>query len=106
MLGKLANIKLKKKVHLRLARRYLGAKESFLETVQSLWGGEGGQGGRAPLTVACVAHFGSLKILFVEHHATTRLQPMKEKGISLFKHNYPLKFSRFFAKLLATHCCT
>ena len=51
-------------------------------------------------------HFGLLKILFVEHHVTTRQQAMMEKGIITFKYKFPLAFSRFFAKLLATKCCT
>ena len=31
---------------------------------------------------------------------------MMVKGVTAFKHNFPLKFSRFVAKLLATNCCT
>ena len=45
--------------------------------------------------------FGLLKILFLEHHATTKQQPMMEKGIITFKHNSLSTFFRFFAKLLA-----
>ena len=56
------------------------------------------QGGRAP-------YFDLPKILFLEHNATTRQQTMTEKGIITFKHNFPLTFSPFFAKLLATNCC-
>ena len=65
----------------------------------------GSQGGRAPLTDACAPHLGLLKILFSEHYSVTRQHTMMEKGISTFKHNSPLTFSRFFAKLLATNCC-
>ena len=36
--------------------------------------------------------------MFWEHHVTTQ-QTMIEKGIITFKHNFPLTFSRFFAKL-------
>ena len=50
-------------------------------------------------------HSALLKILFLEHHATTRQRTMMEKGIITFKHNSPLTFSQFFAKLLATNCC-
>ena len=71
------------------------------------------QGGRAPLTDACASltdacdpHLGLLKILFLEHYSVTRQHTMMEKGISKFrfKHNSPLTFSRFFAKLMATIC--
>ena len=65
----------------------------------------GSQGGRVPLTDACAPHLGLLKILFLEHYSVTRQHTMMEKGISTFKHNSPLTFSRFFAKLLATNCC-
>ena len=41
----------------------------------------GGQGGHAPLTTACVSHFGLVKILFLERHATTRQQTMMKKEI-------------------------
>ena len=58
----------------------------------------GGPGGRAP-----PVRF--TQNTFLEHHATTRQQTIMEKGIT-FKHNSCLKFSRFFAKLLATNCCT
>ena len=33
-----------------------------------------------PLTAACAPHFGLLKILFLEHHVTTRPQTMMKKG--------------------------
>ena len=32
-----------------------------------------------PLTTACASHFGSLKLLFLEHHVTARQQTMVEK---------------------------
>ena len=51
-------------------------------------------------------HFGLLKIMFLEPHATTRQQTMMEKGIITFKHNSALTFSHVFAKSLATNCCT
>ena len=54
--------------------------------------------GRTPLAAACAPHFSLLKILFLEHHATTRQQTMMEKGIITFEHNSPRTFSRFFAK--------
>ena len=41
---------------------------------------------------------------FLEHHVTTRQQAIMEKGITIFKQDSPLKFSRLFAKLLATNC--
>ena len=61
----------------------------------------GAMGGRAP-----PPHFGLLKMLFLEHHATTRQKTMMEEGIITFKPNSRLTFSRFFVKLLATNCCT
>ena len=62
-------------------------------------------GGPYPLMAAFAFYFGLLKILFLEHHSTTRQQTMMEKGIITFKHNSPVMFFRFFAKLLATNCC-
>ena len=61
------------------------------------------RGGVPPLTSACAPHFGFLKILFLEHYTTTRQQTMMDKEIITFKHNSPLMFPRFFAKLLATN---
>ena len=43
-------------------------------------------------------YFRLLKILGLKYHATTRQQPTKQNGIITFKYNFPLKFSRFFAK--------
>ena len=59
------------------------------------------------LTTDCAhpPYFDLLKILFLVHHVTARLETMMEKRIITFKHNYPLTFSRFFAKLLSTNCC-
>ena len=65
----------------------------------------GSQGGRAPLKDACAPHLGLLKILFFERYSVKRQHTMVEKGISTFKRNSPLTFSRFFVKLLATNCC-
>ena len=59
----------------------------------------GSQGGRAPLTDTCAPHLGLLKILFLEHYLVTRQHTMMEKGISRFKHNSPLTFSRFFCEI-------
>ena len=67
---------------------------------------EGSGGAVPPLTTDCAPHFGLLKLLFLEHHVRARQQTIMEKGIRTFKHNSPLTFSRFFAKLLATKCCT
>ena len=65
----------------------------------------GGQRGPYSPNGRLCPHFGLLKILLLKHHATTRQQTMMEKGIIAFKHNYPLVFFRFFAKLLATNYC-
>ena len=59
----------------------------------------GSQGSHAPLTNACAPHLGLLKILFLEHYSVTRQHTMMEKGISTFKHNSPLTFSRFFCEI-------
>ena len=56
--------------------------------------------GRAPLTAACAPDFVSLKILFLEHHETTRQQTMMEKGIITFKRFSPKTFSQFFCKIV------
>ena len=55
----------------------------------------GARRGRAPshLKAACAPHFSLLKILFLEHHVTTKQQTIMEKGIILtFKHNSRLTF--------------
>ena len=69
----------------------------------------GGQGGRTPNDRLC-SHFIVLNILLLEHHATTRKKTMMKKEIIMFKHrptsNSPLMILRFFAKSLATNCCT
>ena len=59
----------------------------------------GSQGGRAPLTDACAPHLGLLKILVLEHYLVTRQHTMMEKGISTYKHNSSLTFSRFFCEI-------
>ena len=43
------------------------------------------------------------KNTFSEHLVTTRQQTTMEKGIITYKHNSRLKFSGFFAKLLAAN---
>ena len=65
-----------------------------------------GQGRRPPLATACAPPFRFIQNAFLEHHVTTRQQAIMEKGIIIFEHNSRLKFSRLFAKLLATNCCT
>ena len=67
--------------------------------------GEGDKGPYPPSGRLC-PHFGLLEIMLLEHHATTRQQTLMEKEIITFKHNSPLMFFRFFAKLVATNCCT
>ena len=57
-----------------------------------------------PLTTACAPPFWFTQNAFLEHHVTTRQQVIMEKGMIIFKHNFRLKFSRLFAKLLATNC--
>ena len=59
-----------------------------------------------PLTTACAPPVRFTQNTFSEHHVTARQQAIIEKGIITFKHNSRLKFSPFFAKLLATNCCT
>ena len=66
----------------------------------------GGPGGRAPLTTACASPFRFTQNTFLKHHVTTRQQIIMEQRIITLKDNSRLKFSRFFAKLLATNCCT
>ena len=60
----------------------------------------------SPITTTCAPHFRFIQIVFLEHHVTTRQQAIMKKGIIIFKHDSRLKFSRLFAKLLATNCCT
>ena len=55
----------------------------------------------------CLGHaFRFIQTSFLEHYVTTRQLAIMEKGIIIFKHDSRLKFSRLFAKLLATYCCT
>ena len=55
-----------------------------------------------PLTTACDPPFRFTQNAYLEHHVRTRQQAIMEKGI-MFKDNSHLKFSPFFAKLLATN---
>ena len=54
----------------------------------------------------CPPPFWFIQNAFLEHRVTTRQQAIMEKGIIIFKHDSRLKFSRLFAKLLATNCFT
>ena len=64
----------------------------------------GGLGGRDPQTTACAPPFRFAQNTFSERHVMTSQQVIIEKEIITFKDNSRLKFSRFFAKLLATNC--
>ena len=64
----------------------------------------GARGAVPPLTTACAPPFWFIQNAFSEHRVTTRQQAIMEKGIIIFKHDSRLKFSRLFAKLLATNC--
>ena len=66
-----------------------------------LWGARGAV---PPLTTACAPPpFRFTQNMFLERQLTIRQQAVMEKGIITFKHNSRLKFSPFFAKLLATN---
>ena len=54
----------------------------------------------------CPPPFWFIQNAFLEHRVTTRQQAIIEKRIIIFKHDSRLKFSRLFAKLLATNCFT
>ena len=54
----------------------------------------------------CPPPFWFIQNAFLDHRVTTRQQAIMEKGIIIFKHDFRLKFSRLFAKLLATNCFT
>ena len=62
-------------------------------------------GGRAPPNGYLCPPFKFTQITVLEHHSMTRQHTMMEKEIISLKHNSPLTFSPFFAKLLATNCC-
>ena len=68
--------------------------------------GGGGPKVRNPPTAACAPNFGLFRVLFLS--IRTRQQAIMEKNNKAQKYlNYSLlKFSRFFAKFLATNCCT
>ena len=59
-----------------------------------------------PLTISCAPPFRFTQNTFLEHHVTTRQHTITEKGSITVKETTRLKFSRFFAKFLATNCCT
>ena len=63
------------------------------------------QGAPSPQTTACAPQFWFIQNAFLEHRVTTRQQAIMDKEIIIFKHDSRLKFSRLFAKLLATNCC-
>ena len=63
----------------------------------------GARGAEPPLTTACVPLFRFTQNAFLEHHVTTRQQAIMKQGTIIFKHNSRLKYSRLFAKLLATN---
>ena len=69
-----------------------------------------GGGGPGPPSTgyasACAPPFQLSLIAFLKHYVATRQQTIMEKGIIKFKRNSRLKFSLFYAKLLATNCCT
>ena len=69
-------------------------------SIQSRRYGGGGAGGRAPPNGCLCPHFGSLKMLFLEHHATTRQQPMMEKGIITFKQTLKQSLQRIDSRIL------
>ena len=76
---------------------------NYICAVPSLWRARGTV---LPLTTACVSPFRFTQNTFLEHHVKTRQQATMEKGIITLKHSSRSKFSPFFAKLLATNCCT
>ena len=89
--------------HWQSQQAYVLAPQTKYQTVPSLGGARGAV---SHLTAACAPRFGLLKILFLEHHATTRQWHWRKMRVITFEHNSLLTFSRFFAKLLATKCCT
>ena len=64
----------------------------------------GGQGGRAPLTTACAPPFWCTQITVFGTPRNCKTTTMMVKGVIMFKHDSPLKFSSFVTKLLATNC--
>ena len=68
----------------------------------------GGQGGRAPPppTTARASPFWFTQNTFLEHHVSTGQQAILDSGIVMFKNKSRLKVTPFFAKILATNCCT
>ena len=57
-------------------------------------------------TTACALPFWFSLIAGFGTSRNCKTAAMMVKGVITFKHNSPLKFSWFFAKLLATNCCT
>ena len=77
---------------------------NYTRLVPSLRGGS--EGPSPPPNDCLCSQFWLTQNTFLKHHVPTRQQAIIEKEIITFKHNSRLKFSRFFAKLLATNCCT
>ena len=63
-------------------------------------------GAPSPTNDCLCPPFWFIQNAFLDHRVTTRQQAIMEKGIIIFKHDSRLKFSRLFAKLLATNCFT
>ena len=72
--------------------------------VQCRRSGGGGQGDRALPNDCLCPPFRFAQNTFLERHLMTSQQAIMEKEIITLKENSRLKFSRFFAKLLATNC--
>ena len=66
----------------------------------------GGQGDRAPPNDCLCSPISVYSVYLLKHHVTTRQQIIMEQRIITLKDNSRIKFFRFFAKLLATNCCT
>ena len=83
-----------------------GYAPEFTRRIGSIVATGAGRGDCDPLTTARAPPFRFTQNTFSEYHVTTRQQETIEKAIVTLKDNSRLKFSSFFAKLLATNCCT
>ena len=56
------------------------------------------------LTAACAPHFGLLKILFLEHHTTTRQQTVMEKLLYINQTQYSFLLTRLYGCVAKETC--
>ena len=84
----------------KLQKFSLHATKIFFDKIVSFFGSHppsavatGAQGGCAPLTTACAPPFWFTQITIFGTSRNCKTTTMMAKGVIMFKHNSPLKFS-------------